>query len=94
MWLLTAGLVLAALAGFALVADLLLHRIRNIDWLRFGGFTLAALASLLNVLVHSRDAYTAVVPQGLELSVFVAALLITLGWRGWSLTARSHPSKS
>jgi hypothetical protein len=34
------------------------------------------------------------VPQGLELSIFVAALLIMLGWRGWSLTTRSHPSKS
>jgi uncharacterized membrane protein len=94
MWLLTGGLVLAAFAGAALVIDLLLHRVRNIDWLRFGGFTLAALLSLLNALVHSRDAYTAVVPQGIELSALVAVLLIMLGWRGWSLTARSHPSKS
>ena len=94
MWLLTGGLVLAALASAALVIDLLLHRVRNVDWLRFGGFTLAALLSLLNALVHSRDAYTAVVPQGLELSIFVAALLTMLGWRGWSLTTSSHPLKS
>jgi uncharacterized membrane protein len=87
IWLLTGGLVLAALAGLALVLDMVSHRITGIDWLRFSGFTAAALLSLLNALVHSRDAYTAVAPEGLALSALVAAILVITGWRGWSVGA-------
>jgi len=88
IWLITGGLVLAALAGLALVLDITSHRITGIDWLRFSGFSVAALLSLLNALVHSRDAYTAVVPGGLELSALVSAILVIIGWRGWSVSAR------
>ena len=49
---------------------------------------MAALLSVLNALVHSRDAYTAVVPEGLVLSAVVAALLIAVGFGGgWALEA-------
>jgi uncharacterized membrane protein len=92
MWLITAGLVLAALAGLALVSDVLLHRVTKIDWLRFSGFAAAALLSVLNALVHSRDAYTAVVPGGLALSALVTAILVVIGWRGWSVGAR-YPAR-
>jgi uncharacterized membrane protein len=95
IWLLTAGLVLAAFAGLALVLDVARRRIGAMAWGRFASFTVAALLSLLNAFVHSRDAYTAVVPNGLELSALVTVILLVLGWRGWSLRAdrRSHPSK-
>src|SRR5258706_6376628 len=82
IWLLTGGLSLAAFAGFALVLDIASRRVTGINWLRFSGFVAAALLSLLNALVHSRDAYTAVVPEGLELSALVSAILVVLGWRG------------
>jgi uncharacterized membrane protein len=86
VWLITAGLVLAAVAAAALIFDLAVHRIAAINWLRFWSFTGAVLLSILNVLVHSRDAYTAVVPQGVILSGVVAAILLALGWwRGWSV---------
>jgi uncharacterized membrane protein len=96
IWLLTGGLLLAAFAGLALVLDIALRRIAAIDWLRFSGFVAAALLSLLNAFVHSRDAYTAVVPQGLALSALVSAILLILGWRGWGVSARhsSHPTLS
>jgi uncharacterized membrane protein len=96
IWLLTGGLVLAAFAGLALVLDITSRRITGITWLRFSGFVAAALLSLLNALVHSRDAYTAVVPGGLELSALVSAILVILGWRGWSVSLRhpSHPTIS
>jgi uncharacterized membrane protein len=94
IWLLATGLVLAAFAGLALLFDIGSHRILKLDWLRFSGFVAAALLSLLNAFVHSRDAYTAVVPQGLALSAMVAALLVILGWRDWSVgAAPSFPSK-
>ena len=95
IWLLAAGLVLAGLAGLALQLDMARGRIGAMAWGRFAGFTVAALLSLLNAFVHSRDAYTAVVPDGLALSALVTVLLVVLGCRGWSLSAvdRSHPSK-
>jgi len=95
IWLLTSGLVLAAGGGLALVADIMQHRIKGIDWLRFSAFTAAALLSLLNALVHSRDAYTAVVPDGFGLSLLVCAILVLVGRRGWSVAARqsSRPTR-
>jgi uncharacterized membrane protein len=87
IWLLTGGLVLAALGGVTLVLDVLLRRVGRIDWEKFTSLSVAAMLSLLNAFVHSRDAYTAVVPQGIVLSVSVAALLVFIGWRGWSVSA-------
>jgi uncharacterized membrane protein len=87
-WLLAAGLVLAGLAAIAFVIDLALKRIAKIDWLRFAALAVAALLGLLNAFVHSRDAYTAVVPEGIILSGVVAVLLILVGMGGWALEAR------
>jgi uncharacterized membrane protein len=87
VWLLTGGLVLAALGGVTLVLDVLLRRVARIDWEKFTGLAVAAMLSLLNAFVHSRDAYTAVVPQGIVLSACVTALLVFIGWRGWSVSA-------
>ena len=86
-WLLLAGLLVAALAGVAFVVDLASRRLGRIAWARFAALTLAALLSLLNIFVHSRDSYTAVVPQGIILSAVVAALLVAVGLRGYSLAA-------
>ena len=88
MWLITAGLVLAALAALALVIDIVLRRVTGIDWIRFSGFSAVVLLSVLNALVHSRDAYAAVVPEGLALSALVTAILVIVGWRDWSVGAR------
>ena len=89
IWLITGGVILAALSALALVLDNALKRISAIAWPRFAVLALAALLSVLNAFVHSRDAYTAVVPQGFELSGIVTALLLLVGWRGWNLSVRS-----
>ena len=92
-WLITAGLASAAAGAVALIIDVVRHRVRKIDWPRFSGFSAAALLSLLNAFVHSRDAYTAVVPQGVILSGIVTAILLALGWwRGWSVAKAAHAS--
>lgn len=88
IWLLAGGLVFAALAGVTLVLDIMSRRIERIDWVKFTGFTVAALLSVLNAFVHSRDAYTAVVPQGLVLSAAVTVIVVLIGWRGWNVDAR------
>jgi len=92
IWLLTAGLILAAIAGLALLFDVASKRLPVIAWDRFIGFTAAALISLLNAFVHSRDAYTAVVPDGFVLSAVTAVILVFLGRRGWSLRAGPRSS--
>lgn len=87
-WLLTGGLVLSLLAAIAFVIDLVLGRIRRIAWLRFTGVAVAALLGILDALVHSRDAYTAVIPEGITLSAIVAVILLVVGiGGGWSLAA-------
>ena len=84
-WLLLAGLLMAALSGIAFVIDLVRRRIAKVSWLRLLGLTVAALLSILNAFVHSRDGYTAVVPEGIILSAVVAVILIVMGAGGWTL---------
>jgi uncharacterized membrane protein len=49
--------------------------------------TAAAILSLVNVFVHTRDAWTSVVPTGIFLSLLVTILLLVAGLRGWRVTA-------
>ena len=44
--------------------------------------------SIINVFVHSRDAYTSVVPTGLILSALVVLILLVTGWNGWDMVYR------
>lgn len=87
IWLLTAGLIVAAVAALVLLAEVLLGRVQRMSWLRFAAVAAAALVSLANAFVHSRDAYTAVVPSGVTLSAVAAVLLIAVGLRGWDLAS-------
>jgi uncharacterized membrane protein len=88
-WLLAAGLVLALLAALAFALDLALQRVGRVSWPRFAGVAIAALLGLLNAFVHSRDAYTAVVPEGITLSAIVTIILLAVGLTGgWSLASR------
>lgn len=87
-WLLAGGLVLSLLAAIAFVIDLALGRIGRIAWMRFAGLAAAALLGILNVFVHSRDAYASVVPEGITLSAIVTIILLVVGLSGgWSLAA-------
>jgi uncharacterized membrane protein len=86
VWLITAGLLLALLAGLALLLDFALGRAGKVSWVHLGALAGAALLSLLNVFIHSRDAWTSVIPQGLILSIVVVVCLVIIGWRGWSVT--------
>ncbi len=79
VWQLTIGLVVAALAVVGGIVDLVRsRRVRGLaqPWLRVLGQFVAFGLSLLNVFVHSRDGYTAVVPEGLILSALVVLVLI------------------
>jgi uncharacterized membrane protein len=89
IWLIFAGLVMAGLATIAYVIDLAgRRRIERPAWPRAVGYALAVLLSVINVFVHSRDGYTAVVPSGLTLSALVVVVLILTAWVGMTLTDR------
>jgi uncharacterized membrane protein len=90
IWLITAGLIMAGLAIVAYVIDLASRR--RIDrpvWPRAIGYATAVLLALANAFVHSRDAYTAVVPTGLALSALVVIVLVLTAVVGGNLT-NSH----
>jgi len=85
IWLLSAGLVMAAFAVIAGIIDLLfMRRIlrQHPAWFHILGSIIVVALSALNVMVHSRDAYTAVVPQGLILSAIVVLVMIVTNWTG------------
>ena len=42
----------------------------------------------LNMFVHTRDAWTSVVPWALVLSAAVVLIMLFTGWMGWSLVYR------
>jgi uncharacterized membrane protein len=48
----------------------------------------ALILSIFNALIHTRDAYTSVVPSGLILSALVVVILLVTGWNGWTMLYR------
>jgi uncharacterized membrane protein len=90
-WLLTVGLIVAVFAVVAGFTDFLGdRRIRDLRavWIHAIGNAIALILSILNVLVHSRDGYTSVVPTGLILSALVVLILLVTGWQGWAMVYR------
>ncbi len=90
VWLILAGLVLAAIAIIVFVVEVIAgKRARTLVWPHIG-YAVAVFLSLFNMLVHSRDAYTAVVPTGLTLSTLVVIILILSAWAGSALVDRQR----
>ena len=87
-WLITAGLVMGSLAAITGLIDYFgdrrvraarpatPHMLLNIT---------AYVLELFNIFVHSRDAYTSVVPTGLILSAVTVLILLVSAWLGGSL---------
>lgn len=89
IWLISAGLVVAAFAVIAYVIDLLAGRqIDQPNLPRVVGYALAVVLSLINAFVHSRDGYTAVVPAGMTLSGLVIVVLLLTARVGTALANR------
>lgn len=86
-WLIAGGLVLGLVSAIVLIIEIALGRAGPIRWIDFVLLAAAAILSIVNVLVHTRDAWTSVVPTGITLSTIVAILLLIAGLRGWTVTA-------
>jgi uncharacterized membrane protein len=90
-WLLVIGMVMGVLAAIVGLIDFLSNRsirARPPAWPHMIGNSVVLLLALLNTLVHTRDAWTSVVPVGLALSVIVVLILPVTGWLGWSMVYR------
>jgi len=91
VWMLGAGLVMAALAAVAGLIDFLGDaRIREISdaWHHAIGNVLAVLISLANFYWHYRYGADGVVPVGLIMSLIVVLILLFTGWKGGELVFR------
>jgi uncharacterized membrane protein len=90
-WLLTVGLIVSVFAVLAGLIDFLGdHRIRELRaaWVHVLGNVTALILAIFNAFIHTRDAYTSVVPTGLILSALVVLILLVTGWNGWTMVYR------
>jgi len=90
-WLVTVGIIMGWLAAFAGLIDFLgdrLIREQAPAWPHVIGNAVALVLATLNMLVHTHDAWTSVVPWGLTLSALVVLILLVTGWMGWSMVYR------
>jgi uncharacterized membrane protein len=90
-WLLTVGVVIGWLTVLAWLIDFLrgpLIREQTPAWPYAIGNAVALVLATLNMLIHTRDAWTSVVPWGLALSALVVLILLFTGWLGWSTIYR------
>jgi uncharacterized membrane protein len=93
VWLLAAGLVIAGFAVIAGLIDFIVSpRIRAMRpaWPHVFGSVIVLALSLVNVFIHSRDGYTAVVPTGLILSALVVIIMIVTDWFGREIVYRQN----
>ncbi len=90
-WLLLVGLIMGVLAGIAGLIDFLgnrLIRAQTPAWPHMLGNLLVLVLAFFNNMVHTRDAWTSVVPTGLILSLITVLILPVTGWLGWSMVYR------
>jgi uncharacterized membrane protein len=90
-WLLLIGVIFSLFAATAGLIDFFGdRRIRELRaaWIHGLGNLVVLVLSVFNALIHTRDAYTSVVPAGLILSALVVAILLVTGWNGWTLVYR------
>ena len=90
-WLLAIGLIVSLFAAAAGLVDFFgdyhIWELRS-AWIHGLGNTAALILSICNAFIHTRDAYTSVVPTGLILSAIVVLILMVTGWNGWSMVYR------
>ena len=90
-WLLVVGLIIGVFAAIAGLIDVLSNRhirAQTAVWFHMLGNIAVLVIAFFNVLIHTRDAWTSVVPTGLILSILTVLILPVTGWLGWSLVYR------
>ncbi len=91
LWMLGAGIVMAALAALAGLTDVLGEpRIRALGdaWWHAGGNVIVVLIEIYNWYARYTEGTAAVLPKGLILSLIVTGILLFTGWKGWEMVYR------
>jgi uncharacterized membrane protein len=93
LWLLGAGLVMAALAALAGLGDLLgddrIRQLRTV-WYHAAGNVIVVVIELYNWFMRYSSGADAVLPTGLILSLVVVLILAFTGWKGWEMVYIHH----
>ena len=90
-WFLLVGFIFGVLAAIAGLIDFLSNRqIRALApaWPHMIGNLAVLILAFFNNLIHTRDAWTSVMPVGLILSIITVLILPVTGWLGWSMVYR------
>jgi uncharacterized membrane protein len=90
-WLLLVGIVFGVLAAIAGLIDFLGNRLirqQTPAWPHLIGNVAVLIIAFFNNLVHTRDAWTSVMPTGLILSIITVLILPITGWLGWEMVYR------
>lgn len=90
-WLVSAGVILGWLAAIAGIVDLVGRRYATAPapaWVYAAGHLIALILATFNMFLHTRDAWTSVVPWGLALSIATIVVLILTMWIGWAAIYR------
>lgn len=90
-WLLPIGLAFGVLAAIAGLIDFLgdrLIRQQGPAWPHLIGNAVALVVAFFNTLIHTRDAWTSVMPTGLILSIVTVLILPVTGWLGAEMVYR------
>jgi uncharacterized membrane protein len=90
-WFLLVGFVFGVLAAIAGLIDFLSNRrirAQTPAWPHMIGNLVVLILALFNNFIHTRDAWTSVVPVGLILSIVTVLILPITGWLGWSMVYR------
>jgi uncharacterized membrane protein len=90
-WFLVVGVIFGVLAAVAGLTDFLGNRLIRAQapaWPHMIGNLVVLMLAFFNALIHTRDAWTSVVPVGLILSIITVLILPITGWLGWSMVYR------
>ena len=90
-WFLLVGFVFGVLAAIAGLIDFLGNRLIRQQapaWPHLIGNLAVLVLAFFNNLIHTRDAWTSVMPVGLILSVITVIILPVTGWLGWEMVYR------
>jgi uncharacterized membrane protein len=82
-WLVTIGVVVGYATLVLAVIEIFVFRRRHFyrpNWLFTIGMIVALVVATFNALIHTRDAWTSIVPWGVVLSAIVVVLALVAGW--------------
>ncbi len=90
VWLIAAGVVMGVVAALAGIADALVTRRKRRHASAWHNVLtiVTFIVAVINGFIHSRDAWTSVVPTGLILSAITAVLILVTSWNGYSVARR------